>query len=472
MPMVKRSAALALVDMSQAAATAGKLSVIKDELLPHLSILAKDMQDSVRVCAIEALVGVIEVWTADPNNLDSCYEATNGLVMDAINDQSWRVRHALMCGFDKVAVGYTEKYSDFLVIGGSPMEKALDDVESEVRIAAVKCTPVVGTALGGASMSDCVLPALNELAKDQTPLVKNEVAKAMVGLISVPSVDLKVLAGPLATFLADGDKEDKIAVLTVLKEKLTGKKQKAHLLFEEGCGHTFSVLVHVNNLNRGRLFCAVLPGGGVESAVFGSGGDLEPVLNGVLELATSEDWRIRKTVILLTDTVAATAGVDYFKGNVQPHVINGFEDAISDVRCSACAVLPALVKVLGMEWFAGEIMPKLVSMYSNISTPNPMSPSANSSYLLRITVISAIGNIASEQLDSTVAASAVDLLARAARDPTPNVRFNAALALAKFGAVSSDQLTATKIKPALSEMVSDADIDCSSYATECLAKLG
>lgn len=234
MPMVKRSAALALVDMSQAAATAGKLSVIKDELLPHLSILAKDMQDSVRVCAIEALVGVIEVWTADPNNLDSCYEATNGLVMDAINDQSWRVRHALMCGFDKVAVGYTEKYSDFLVIGGSPMEKALDDVESEVRIAAVKCTPVVGTALGGASMSDCVLPALNELAKDQTPLVKNEVAKAMVGLISVPSVDLKVLAGPLATFLADGDKEDKIAVLTVLKEKLTGKKQKAHLLFEEG----------------------------------------------------------------------------------------------------------------------------------------------------------------------------------------------------------------------------------------------
>ncbi len=210
----------------------------------------------------------------------------------------------------------------------------------------------------------------------------------------------------------------------------------------------------------------------MDSAVFGSGGDLEPVLSQVLELAKNEDWRIRKTVILLTATVAKTTGLDYFKGNVQVHVMDGFEDQISDVRCSSVAVLPKLVAVLGMEWLATDIMPKLVQMFSTISTPNPMSPSSNSSYLLRITVVSAIGNIASEQLDSTVAAGAGDLLARAARDQTPNVRFNAALALTKFGAVSSDQLTSTKIKPALQEMLSDADQDCASYAQACLAKLG
>lgn len=190
-----------------------------------------------------------------------------------------------------------------------------------------------------------------------------------------------------------------------------------------------------------------------------------------MELAQNEDWRIRKEVIYLTSTIAETAGIDFFKASVQSHLISAFEDQISDVRFSATSVLPKLVSILGMEWLGSEMMPKLVAMYSNISTPNAMSPSSQSSYLLRITVVSALGGIASEQLDSTVAASAVDLLVRAARDAVPNVRFNAALALAKFGAVSSDQLTSTKIKPALTEMTSDADVDCSTYASECLEKL-
>jgi hypothetical protein len=222
MPMVKRSAALAIVDMAKAAAAADQLTVISEELVPHISDLSKDMQDSVRVCAVEALVGMIAVWTQDPNNAATCFASTNALVLDAINDQSWRVRHALMLGFDKVAIGFGPSYAEFLVFGGSPMEKALDDVESEVRVAAVKCVSVVGEALGGASMSEIVLPALTELAKDPSPIVKNDVAKAMVGLISVPGVELKAMAAPLVSFLADGEKEDKIAVLTVLKDKLQG----------------------------------------------------------------------------------------------------------------------------------------------------------------------------------------------------------------------------------------------------------
>ena len=93
--MVKRSAALAIVDMAKAAAAADQLAVISEELVPHISDLSKDMQDSVRVCAVEALVGMIAVWTQDPNNAATCFASTNALVLDAINDQSWRVRHAM-----------------------------------------------------------------------------------------------------------------------------------------------------------------------------------------------------------------------------------------------------------------------------------------------------------------------------------------------------------------------------------------
>ena len=218
--MVKRSAALALVDMANAAVSAGELSVMSESIVPYLDTLLKDMQDSVRVCAAEALSGVISTWAADPNNAQACFDATKELVSNAMDDKSWRVRFAVVEGFDKIAIGYTFENAAFVedILG-----QKLDDLESEVRLAAVKTVAAVGQALGGQHMNGVVIPALTELAKDSSGPVKTEVGKAMVGLILLSGVDLKALSAPILSFIQDGDKEDKIAVLVALKDKLQGE---------------------------------------------------------------------------------------------------------------------------------------------------------------------------------------------------------------------------------------------------------
>ena len=112
LPMVKRSCATALKSLAVAAAkTDNATAVLRDDIMSTLQIYLKDKDSSVRVNATDALVGLIEGWCAiDTDSAKMCWVFTNAFVLEAINDDSWRVRHALMKGYGTIATSYVKSF--------------------------------------------------------------------------------------------------------------------------------------------------------------------------------------------------------------------------------------------------------------------------------------------------------------------------------------------------------------------------
>jgi hypothetical protein len=110
--MVKRSCATALKSLAVAAAkTDNATAVLRDDIMSTLQIYLKDKDSSVRVNATDALVGLIEGWCAiDTDSAKMCWVFTNAFVLEAINDDSWRVRHALMKGYGTIATSYVKSF--------------------------------------------------------------------------------------------------------------------------------------------------------------------------------------------------------------------------------------------------------------------------------------------------------------------------------------------------------------------------
>lgn len=68
-----------------------------------------------------------------------------------------------------------------------------------------------------------------------------------------------------------------------------------------------------------------------------------------------------------------------------------------------------------------------------------------------------------------IAASIVPILLKSCKDPVPNVRFCVAKLVKKLLSKMDPGTVASKVKPALSDLSSDADKDVQYYAKQALA---
>lgn len=177
-----------------------------DQVLPLLKHYLKDVQESIRAAAADALIGVVQGF---PARNDSCFQHTNETLVAASEDKSWRVRLAVVTGrcFCSVAMALRHSQSRsapnvllfFLVLGGLPsgrlaglacitkgfpiaqsefvtgpgglLARALEDGEAEVRVAAVKAVVPVGQQTGGDALIPTIIPLLMELTSDAVRLM-------------------------------------------------------------------------------------------------------------------------------------------------------------------------------------------------------------------------------------------------------------------------------------------------------------
>mmetsp|Transcript_7115 Transcript_7115/g.17982 ORF Transcript_7115/g.17982 Transcript_7115/m.17982 type:complete len:671 (-) Transcript_7115:475-2487(-) len=482
LPMVKRSCATALKSLAVAAAkTDNATAVLRDDIMSTLQIYLKDKDSSVRVNATDALVGLIEGWCAiDTDSAKMCWVFTNAFVLEAINDDSWRVRHALMKGYGTIATSYVKSFGaeadpehktqveKFLVMEGAPIEKAFDDMETEVRVAAVKASTVLGDALGGSVLAkSVVIPCMAMLGEvnvqtgvaAEAPTVRIAVTQGLIDLLAVEEMPSDLLGPTITSSLHTGDEPVLIGVMRSLEKGMLNKERP------------------------------------LDFNVFGPEQPLGPLLEKLIEFQSAEiadDWRIRKISMTLFSIMMAgckkaeAAWLEPFQDQLGASMRVALGDYIAQVRVGAIECLPRLSAAFGLEWVKSNCLAELrkdiesdpfyqFHLKDAMEKPAVERERGSKEVALHskwITYFASLRVLISEQIDSETAAEWSDVLCTGVEVTTPNVRFNAMLAMGELAKVADDDLLQSKLKPAITTMANeDVDDDCKYFAKQQLAEI-
>jgi len=485
LPMVKRSCASCLKDLASAAAqTENATAVLRDDIMGTLQIYLKDKDSSVRVNATSSLVGLIEGWCGiDEDSAKMCFVFTHPFVIDAMKDDSWRVRHALMKGYGTIAQAYVKSYAGgdaeqqakvekFLVKEEAPIEDAFCDPETEVRMAAVKASTVLGDALGGDCLKDSVvidhLKKLGEIDQN-TAEFKYELSLNVFIAVIEALIELMPL-GP--------DMVDKIG------DSITASLSSNHV--------DDTVIIGIMRALEKGMKSEERP---MDFAVFGPEGSMAGLLDTVVNFQTAtaddedpRDWRVRKNAMTLFSIIMAGYGktenaapewLEGYKGQLGQSMRKALGDHIAQVRVGAVECLPRLNGAFGLPWVKSECLAHMrqaiegdeyYNYQSKDATDKPDKPGLRLGTVVAlhskwIAYFESLGKLITEQIDSETAKEWAEVLLQGVEVPTANVRFNAIFAMGKLATVADDDLLQKSLKPAIEMMANeDVDEDCKYFA--------
>lgn len=130
---------------------------------------------------------------------------------------------------------------------------------------------------------------------------------------------------------------------------------------------------------------------------------------------------------------------------------------VFSIREAATLNLMKLAKEFGPDWAKDHLVPRILGMATN---PH---------YLYRMTVLSAINQLAPCVPQDTLCSDLLPLVVKFAKDPVPNVRFKAAIVLGNFREWVQPFMLDSTIRPTLGELMDDQDMDVQFFARRSLA---
>ncbi|KAG5193166.1 protein phosphatase 2A regulatory subunit [Tribonema minus] len=424
-PMVRRAAAAHLGDFAGVL----ELDALCGELVPALTSLIGDEQDSVRLLAAEQLIGgggqdSVRLLAARQSAFMTAAMVTGGraneaatlvvpLFKKAAEDRSWRVRHSVAKSYPTMAKSLgSAVFTRELV---APLNALLQDIEMEVRAQALKGSDMYVELMTPDTFAVQVMPSVSALVQDVSLGVRAALSDACMALAPRLGQDhtVRSVLPMLQHFLRDESSEVRLHILTKLE-----------------------------------ALADMMP------AI------ADQLLPLVLELGHDNIWRVRKAVMLSIPMLAEKLGVHYFEDHLLDMYLQAYQDSVSDVRAGASLGLQQLCRVCGSEWVSERLIPKLLELYQ-----------ASTFYLHRITILCALKTLLGDGTSASQAlvAEVVQMMLTGARDPIPNVRFTAARALQDVAPCLEDAALQAQVKPCLTEMAeADVDSDVKYFATQAL----
>lgn len=100
--------------------------------------------------------------------------------------------------------------------------------------------------------------------------------------------------------------------------------------------------------------------------------------------------------------------------------------------------------------------------------PQVLGMVKNPHYLYRMTVLLAIASLASFVSQDVFVGTMLPVLVGCAKDRVPNVKFNVAKVLQRVAPLVDNSVVQQTIKPCLSELCEDADVDVQFFARQAL----
>ncbi|CAI5745816.1 unnamed protein product [Peronospora destructor] len=181
------------------------------------------------------------------------------------------------------------------------------------------------------------------------------------------------------------------------------------------------------------------------------------LLPAIADLARDLQWRVREAVILSIPALAGSLGAQYFQEHLLEICVSAFTDMVGEVRLSATKVLPQLLESLGSDYILQNIMPRLNQIFNKSVI-----------YQERVNVLHALKQMAVEKVASDLLTAMTALAIRGANDKIPNVRFVASMTLEQLCKLADASVVAAQVRPCLTELVNDDDMDVKYYSSIAL----
>ncbi|CAH0485343.1 unnamed protein product [Peronospora farinosa] len=374
------------------------------------------------------------------------------------NDDTPMVRRAAAANIGKFAEAMEKEHIANMIL---PLFRALTaDDQDSVRLLAIENSAAIAELLSEDDNSMNVLPIITEsellgcfinLLQDAEAEVRTAAAKNLSGYISIIKSELftsEIL--PLLSALSQDTAPNvrtavSIACMELVPKlgEVTSKSTLAPLLLLFLRDEV--VDVRLNILKRMELLAQWM-------ASFES-----MLLPAIADLARDLQWRVREAVILSIPALAGSLGAQYFQEHLLEICVSAFTDMVGEVRLSATKVLPQLLESLGSDYILENIMPRLNQIFDKSVI-----------YQERVNVLHALKQMAVEKVASDLLTAMTTLAIRGANDKIPNVRFVASMTLEQLCKLADASVVVAQVRPCLTELVNDADMDVKYYSSIAL----
>uniref|UniRef100_A0A7R9V0W1 TOG domain-containing protein n=1 Tax=Chlamydomonas euryale TaxID=1486919 RepID=A0A7R9V0W1_9CHLO len=377
------------------------------ELLPLFTDLMSDDQDSVRLLAVESCSAFAVALSRE----DTVRQLLP-VVLKFSQDKSWRVRYNVAAQLVDLcsAMGQDVTRSELLPV----LVRLLCDSEAEVRVAAAGRVAAVSRLLDASQIVPSVIPCVAELSVDSSQAVR----AALAGVV----MELAPLLGKRATI------DHLVPVfLQLLKDSFPDVR--------------LNVISKLDQVNK------VI---GIELLA-------QSLLPAIKELVEDKHWRVRLAIVEHIPLLASQLGPDFFQEKLGPQCLLSLEDQVASIRDAAATTLQRIAKEFGGEWARDNLLPRVLPKISN------------GHYLYRMTVLHAISKLAMVVPADVLVGQMLPVFISAAKDQVPNVRFNVAKMLQRIAPLLERSIVAQRVRPCLSDLCDDSDVDVRDFATVALA---
>lgn len=361
--------------------------------LNALKRLIKDPQGSVQVFAFETLC-----WRA--HSKQYFQTALYPLVASCLEVKNWRIRYVLVRQLAVVLNSLDAKNRKPIVAFYS---RCLSDPELEVSILALQTLRNVLPLVEVDDITDKVLPELNKLVSSESV----EVKLALCGSIGY--------VAPFLVKIPDALAQVKNLVATLNKDANTDVRAK--------------LLLHVDPFLR----------------ALGSQTTNLAFISAVYELMADKNWKVRLQGIKALENFVVKFPDDFAQDEKMLKMFNDkLTDRIAAIRRGTLASLRAIAADQGSAWCEKNLLPIL---HAYVDNPN---------YLYRFNFLFGISEVY-QLLPPPTQAKEAELVAKMARNPVANVRFQALLVLLKFAQIFEDKQNEERLRKVCDGALSDAD---------------
>uniref|UniRef100_M4BZL6 Phosphatase PP2A regulatory subunit A/Splicing factor 3B subunit 1-like HEAT repeat domain-containing protein n=1 Tax=Hyaloperonospora arabidopsidis (strain Emoy2) TaxID=559515 RepID=M4BZL6_HYAAE len=404
-PMVRRAAA---ANIGKFAAAMEK-EHIAGIILPPFRALTADDQDSVRLLAIENSTAIAELLSENDNLMHVL-----PIVRSSVEDRSWRVRFSIAKDFFPLSRAMGSQITESELLGC--FSNLLQDAEAEVRAAAAKNLPGYISIVKNELFRSEILPLLSALSQDTAPNVRTSTNPVLLSTRSRIAAAVSVACMELAPKLGEATSKSTLAPLLLL------------FLRDE------IVDVRLNILKRMELLAQWMSS--FESVL----------LPAIADLARDLQWRVREAVVLSIPALAGSLGAQYFQEHLLETYVSAFTDMVGE-----------LLESLGSDSILQNVMPRLNQIFEKSVI-----------YQERVNVLHALKQMAVEKVSSDLLSLMTTLAIRGAHDKIPNVRFVASMSLERLCKFADASVVAAQVRPCLTELVNDPDMDVKYYSSIAL----
>ena len=381
--------------------------LLMTEVITMFAELCEDDQDSVRLLAVGSCSALSKLL-----GKDGSISKILPTVQKFSVDKSWRVRYMVAQQLYELCevIGKEITIRELVPV----YVKLLKDNEAEVRVAAAGKASEFCSFVGGELSLSEILPSLTDLSNDTSQHVRAAIATVVMAIAPIfespDTVEVNVL--PI--------------ILTLLRDEFPDVR-----------------LNIISNLEQ-------------VSSIIGIQLLQKNLLPAIVALAEDRHWRVRLAIIDYFPLLARQLGIFSFNDILGKLCIQWLEDGVSTIRYAAAHNLKRLAEDFGSDWVQEFVFPK---MLDKIQHPH---------YLFRMTILEAVAAMATVVSSEILTTVLLPEMLKCNKDKVPNVRFHVCRLMKNVIPHVDPSIVESTIKPWLTDLQEDEDVDVRFFSREAL----